>query len=94
MSLRLSPEAYEALKLLVFERDLWRCRNCGFRRIHAHHIVYRSEGGADISSNLCTLCPCCHEAVHRGILSVWSENPEVGADGDLQFIGRAGWRPR
>lgn len=93
MSLRLSPEEYKALITAVFERDLWRCRNCGFRRLHAHHIVFRSEGGEDIRSNLVSLCPCCHDAVHSGRLSIWSEDQALGADGELQFTALQGWRP-
>lgn len=94
MSLRLAPEAYEALKLSVFERDDWRCRYCGWRRVHCHHIVFRSDGGEDISSNLVTLCPTCHNAVHLDILNIWSDRPEVGADGELEFTAAPQWRPR
>jgi 5-methylcytosine-specific restriction endonuclease McrA len=93
MSLRLSPELYAELVQSVFERDSWKCRFCGFRRVHAHHIIYRSEGGPDASCNLCSLCPACHEAIHQGKMSIWAEDQFLGADGPLEFVTAPGWKP-
>ena len=33
---------------------------------HLHHLIYRSEGGADTEGNIVPLCIGCHELVHAG----------------------------
>lgn len=56
-----------------YARDNWTCQDCGVkclggkdarryppRRIQAHHIVRRRDGGLDDLSNLVTLCVSCH----------------------------------
>lgn len=50
-----------------YERDDWTCQDCGVkcgvkgpRRIQAHHIIARRNGGSDKLSNLVTLCASCH----------------------------------
>lgn len=63
----------ECCKVVDF-RDKRTCRACGrksdpeavglTKRGHRHHIVYRSAGGEDISSNVITLCYECHDAEH------------------------------
>ncbi len=46
-------------------RDGERCRYCGCRTsLQVHHIVYRSEGGPDIETNLITLCDIHHRLMH------------------------------
>jgi 5-methylcytosine-specific restriction endonuclease McrA len=56
------------LRQRVFDADGRRCRLCGEREdravLHAHHVVYRSEGGPDELENLLTLCVLCHDIVH------------------------------
>lgn len=32
--------------------------------LHVHHIVYRSEGGKHLMTNLIALCHHCHDVVH------------------------------
>lgn len=84
MSLRLNLEEYSALCALVANRDEWKCKHCGFRNnLHVHHIIYRSQGGADEMSNLVTLCNACHEAVHRGDLKITST---------MEFERKEGWK--
>lgn len=49
----------------VYKRDGYRCALCDdSRRIQAHHVVFRSQGGPDTEMNLITLCPRCHAAAH------------------------------
>lgn len=62
-------------RLECYERDLWTCQDCGVkclnakdarrvdtkRKIQAHHIVRRRDGGSDDLSNLTTLCMSCHQ---------------------------------
>lgn len=56
-----------------YERDRWICQDCGCkclatrdakqypkRKIQAHHLVSRRDGGTDDLSNLITLCMSCH----------------------------------
>ena len=49
------------------ERDLYTCQICG-STIHpeGHHIIEYQYGGAPDSDNIVTLCDKCHDAVHRG----------------------------
>lgn len=55
------------VRAYVIERDGHVCRGCGQyqEHPHVHHIVYRSQGGKDVPSNLISLCFRCHEMVHR-----------------------------
>lgn len=53
------------MRLKVFERDGWKCRNCGdeTKTLHVHHHRYTSKNPWDESLvNLQTLCFECHEA--------------------------------
>jgi hypothetical protein len=45
-----------------------RCHDCGVERdgLHKHHIVPKSLGGSNDSSNLVKLCANCHEDRHKG----------------------------
>jgi 5-methylcytosine-specific restriction endonuclease McrA len=62
---RLDSKDYERLRLKVLERDGWKCQQCGSReQLHVHHIVHRSQCGADCEENLITLCSDCHKAAH------------------------------
>lgn len=50
----------------VIERDGSVCRCCGLyvEVPHVHHIVYRSQGGLNLPSNLISLDMRCHERIH------------------------------
>jgi predicted HNH restriction endonuclease len=46
------------------------CELCGRRGvIHVHHIKSKGSGGNDEADNLVSLCPVCHDKVHRGLIS-------------------------
>jgi len=63
--LKLDPERYEALRNEVFERDGWRCQDCGSAQmLEPHHVKPRSKLGHDTSENLITLCAGCHGRRH------------------------------
>lgn len=77
--------AWRAVCKVVDARDGKQCRCCDRRsdpeatgllkRGHRHHLVYRSAGGKDESSNLVTLCAQCHSDEHHSKL--WIEgNPD------------------
>jgi 5-methylcytosine-specific restriction endonuclease McrA len=69
-SRRAGPQARSEpalLRMKIMERDNWRCQFCGTRSdLQVHHIIYRSQGGADMEDNLITACAACHEAIHLG----------------------------
>lgn len=53
------------LREAVFTRDHYTCQCCGrtikdHAILHAHHIVYRSQGGTNRLSNLASVCEKCH----------------------------------
>jgi ribosomal protein S14 len=49
----------------VFERQKWRCLDCGrHTALFRHHVIPRSRGRVD-RGNLVGLCWPCHEARHR-----------------------------
>lgn len=65
------PDDWDTRRRQVYQRDQYKCGNCqseggpyGNTEVHAHHIVPKSEGGADRFSNLITLCADCHARVH------------------------------
>ncbi len=65
--LRLDPELYRELKMKILERDGWKCQHCGRRdQLQIHHLVRRSQRGADCEDNLIVLCSRCHRALHAG----------------------------
>ena len=58
--IRLSPANFRKLNQEVLERDNHACLITGLRVAKGtptHHIVYRSNSGSDVSSNLATLHP-------------------------------------
>mgnify|MGYP002682529072 CR=1 FL=1 len=76
-------------KRLLF-RDRFTCCAPGCTRpskLHAHHIVFRSQGGPNGDENVIMLCSACHlRLVHLGYLKVF------GSATDLRFE-RAGGQP-
>ncbi len=93
--LKADLDAFAELRAKVYARDHGCCRAYGtpvklrsdnpLIVAHAHHIVFRSAGGADISSNLVTLCPKAHYLIHQHLLSV-----EGDGDGTVTFTLRDG----
>ena len=62
---RLDAASYERLRQQILRRDGWRCQVCGtMENLQIHHQQYRSHSGADIESNLITLCADCHSTIH------------------------------
>jgi len=58
---------WKVLRDSVVNRDKYTCQECGYnkenrekRRLSAHHIIPRKEGGIDHPENLVTLCNKCH----------------------------------
>ena len=59
----------------VKKRDGGKCRACGKRGDHVHHVRYRSRGGKHDLMNLVLLCVRCHQDVHARLL-----RPVLGND--------------
>jgi RRXRR protein/HNH endonuclease len=58
------------VKQFVFHRDGYQCQSgqkvTHSKKLNAHHVVFRSNGGPDTPENLTTLCETCHCALHAG----------------------------
>lgn len=63
-SVKARDEVPPSTREAVLLRDSARCRWCGVRTVHLHHINYRSEGVDHSEHNLITLCPHHHDVVH------------------------------
>ena len=60
------PRDWRRLRLYIFNRDGYRCVQCGRRgRLECDHIEPREAGGSDHPDNLQTLCRRCHIAKTR-----------------------------
>jgi len=69
-----SNRKWKKTKTEVLERDNYTCQKCGKTAkellrddvdLHVHHIVPRSEGGAEYNkNNLIVLCGLCHADIH------------------------------
>jgi 5-methylcytosine-specific restriction endonuclease McrA len=95
--LRLPLPEYKRLCEKVHIRDNWRCKICRYRHdLHAHHIVFRSQGGPDSSDNLITICQDCHEAIHDRyvILLPLKAGEPVDADIGMKILRVNGWKPK
>jgi hypothetical protein len=56
------------IKQFILFRDEYSCQKCSGKkkdkRLHVHHIVFRSKGGTNSPDNLVTLCEICHKNLH------------------------------
>ncbi len=74
--LRLDPERYRELRMKILERDGWKCQHCGRRdELEIHHLVRRSQQGADCEENLIVVCSRCHHSLHAGSAGIDEEEP-------------------
>lgn len=73
-------------KATCFNRDNYTCQCCKTKKgtLNAHHIIYRSMGGADTLDNLITLCEKCHKKLHKGELKTFEEKLQGIRRGDLK----------
>lgn len=71
---------YENVKAFVLARDGHQCRvgrdGCS-RKLHVHHIVWRSQGGSDAPDNLLTLCGKHHRQLHDGKFALKVSRPRT-----------------
>ena len=63
-----NQKGFYNVKAYVLHRDRYQCQKCKIKKgkLHVHHIVFRSNGGTNTTSNLITLCEDCHDRLHNG----------------------------
>lgn len=81
------PSDWGTRRSRIYQRDDYKCQNCGRRggpigstKLHAHHIVPISKGGTHKQSNLITLCSGCHWAIHRNRMAPSHHSAELLQD--------------
>jgi len=47
--------------------------------MHIHHRIPRANGGSDADSNLCALCPGCHDALHNAAHKLLNKKYNISA---------------
>ena len=66
---RLKYKLYKILREAVIERDNATCQlrlnGCEGVTGPPHHIILKSNCGADLAQNMICLCPSCHRKVHK-----------------------------
>lgn len=69
-----SQKDFYNTKAYVLHRDGYKCQHCKGKskdkKLHVHHVIWKSEGGTDEQKNLLTLCKICHDALHEGKLEL------------------------
>ena len=65
-----NQKGFYNVKAYVLHRDKYACQNrrskSHDKKLHVHHIQFKSERGTNAPSNLITLCKKCHADVHDG----------------------------
>jgi hypothetical protein len=86
------------LREAVFARDGYTCQICGKSVkdgviLHAHHIIYRSNGGTDRINNLLTVCDKCHTPKnHKPGGKLYGLNPVTKTLKDAAFMNIVRWQ--
>lgn len=76
----------ENVRIACLMRDGYRCQHCGQRnrKLEAHHLMFRANGGKDTLTNLLTLCKRCHHQLHEGKITL----KVTGVSGHLDQIAQ------
>jgi 5-methylcytosine-specific restriction endonuclease McrA len=63
-----NQKGFYHVKAYVLYRDNYQCQKCKTKKgkLHVHHIIFRSNGGTSVPSNLIALCELCHKRLHEG----------------------------
>jgi hypothetical protein len=73
---------YENTKAFIRHRDGYKCQNKGCekgdKRLHVHHIIWRSNNGGDEPENLVTVCVTCHNGIHDGEIDLQMKGKKKG----------------
>ena len=58
------------VKAFVLHRDNYACTSGRkvkhSKKLHVHHVIFKSQGGTNSPANLTTLCETCHADLHAG----------------------------
>jgi hypothetical protein len=99
---------WESLRMVVFERDHFRCTYCGSgENLQCDHIIPRARGGMDVLENLTTACRSCNASKRDRLLSEWRARDAASrlshgqgvtsrdsADGNLAVVGGGNASPQ
>ena len=67
-ALALQHPKWQKKRLKIFERDGWKCRECGDTEtmLHLHHLKYTKKyPWNEPAKNLVTICSKCHKKAHK-----------------------------
>jgi 5-methylcytosine-specific restriction endonuclease McrA len=80
---------WKDIKNAVIRKDGYKCQRCGSKRdLVVHHIQPRNDGGADIESNLKTVCKPCHIKEHRELAATRGGTGKYApTDDELRAMG-------
>jgi hypothetical protein len=67
-----NQKGFYNLKAYILHRDGYQCQKCKTKgkKLHVHHIIFKSKGGTNTPDNLTTLCETCHDKLHNGEFSI------------------------
>jgi hypothetical protein len=69
---------FGGLREKVLERDGYKCRVCGKPGLHGKKLtVHHRERGKSVMRLMITLCRGCHSKVHKRILMIGVDIPEL-----------------
>lgn len=76
-----SPRAWNVIRELVFQRDLFLCQYCfeTAKRFHCDHIMPLARGGRTVPNNLITACGTCNTGKRDKLLIEWWSRKAVEA---------------
>ncbi len=77
---RATQDISPATRRFVWRRDHGRCQVPGCRsarNLDIHHLRRCADGGCHEPWNLLVICSACHDALHRGLLSISGRVPDL-----------------
>jgi|GEM_PF-3338479 len=90
---KLKDPRWQKLRLLIMERDGWRCKICGDEKstLNVHHLSYHGNPWETPADQLITYCEYCHAIVEwykkqNLIFKPYSLQKNALTNGDIQLI--------
>lgn len=72
---------FNEVKAFILSRDDYKCQITSCKtndpKLHVHHIIYKSNGGTDLPSNLITLCSTHHKQLHNNEIVLKTKKPKL-----------------
>lgn len=63
-------KGYPSVNAYVYAMQEGKCRCCGGKIEHYHHIVPKSKGSSDLPENIAGVCMSCHRKIHKGLITL------------------------